>query len=232
MTRRRPGQEQWVLIPLVFVVWSNLHGSFVVGLALLAGLAAGRGADIVRRTGSLRAVWSDDRSRRAGLLLLLGAGAALANPYGFGAYRAVFTIATNPNLAISSNGGRSTFGCGRDRRRPLSRLALVVFYRVTPRRVSIGEFLLLAGLGGAALKTSRMVVWCGADRRVLRGAPRAAVWNRDATPGVLSDKPSRAGRSGLPRPRWFFCSASARTQRPSFSGGRRSAPGSFAQDPN
>ena len=72
-TRQHPRRWIWAL-PLVFALWVNLHGGFMLGLALLAGWClaplVGRGEDRAARL-------------RQRLPLLLASGVAtLANPYG------------------------------------------------------------------------------------------------------------------------------------------------------
>ncbi|MCA9112079.1 MAG: hypothetical protein KDA52_19150, partial [Planctomycetaceae bacterium] len=40
----------WFVVPVLFVLWANLHGSFIVGLGLLAASCAGHAIDVFRRT--------------------------------------------------------------------------------------------------------------------------------------------------------------------------------------
>ncbi len=70
----------WLAIPTLFAVWANLHGSFLVGILLLAGLAAGRSIDLAIRCGEFRAVRRDSLVRRYVLMLELAAAAVLLNP--------------------------------------------------------------------------------------------------------------------------------------------------------
>jgi hypothetical protein len=69
--RRRPTPALWLAVPLA-ALWANLHGGFVVWIAVL-GLAAAAAA------------WERDwpRSRRYLLLTVASALATLANPYGW-----------------------------------------------------------------------------------------------------------------------------------------------------
>jgi hypothetical protein len=78
--------------PFLFVLWGNLHGSFLLGLVIL-GLEAVV-AFLPARMGRL----SVDRPlvRRDALLLLLGSGlATLVNPFGFGVYSSALGISSN-----------------------------------------------------------------------------------------------------------------------------------------
>ena len=51
LTARRWRPVYWGAIPLTIAVWANLHGSFVVGLVLMACACLGRTIDVWRRTG-------------------------------------------------------------------------------------------------------------------------------------------------------------------------------------
>jgi len=80
------------VIPLLFVLWANLHGSFLLGLTILALEAAV--AFLPARMGRL----SVDRPlvRRDALLLLLVSGlATLVNPFGFEVYGSALGVSSN-----------------------------------------------------------------------------------------------------------------------------------------
>jgi hypothetical protein len=175
-SRRR--KADWFFVPAIMVLWANLHGSFPVGLILLGTLCLGRGVDVflvTRRLASRErrrpehsggsrpparlAVWRDGRFRRLFLLTELAALAVLINPYGFRLYEEVFALLSNPNLAdlqewealtLRMKQGQAAFAVG---------LALIVLLRLTPRRITTAETLLLAGFGAASLWSSRFLVW-------------------------------------------------------------------------
>jgi hypothetical protein len=67
--RLRPSRWVWSL-PLVFVLWVNLHGSFLLGLAVVAIWLVAR--------------WKTQPLRRAATLMAACAAATLANPHGMG----------------------------------------------------------------------------------------------------------------------------------------------------
>jgi len=85
--RRQKTRWLWALIPIT-VVWTNLHGGFVIFLALIALLAAGSAleAGFENRLGSGR--WT--AVRRYGLLLLGCSLASLINPYGVRLHAHIF----------------------------------------------------------------------------------------------------------------------------------------------
>lgn len=75
--RRRPGRGVWVL-PLVMVLWVNLHGAFVVGLAVILLHAVMSVVESVRE-GS----WAvRGRARRLAAVASLSVGAVPLNPFG------------------------------------------------------------------------------------------------------------------------------------------------------
>ena len=88
----------WLAMPVTFALWANLHGSFPMGLLLIACFVAGRTVDLVRRTGGTKALWSDHTLRRHFLLLQLCAAAVLLNPYGLQLYLETVRVASNHNL--------------------------------------------------------------------------------------------------------------------------------------
>jgi hypothetical protein len=83
--RRRRANVPW-LAPVVLAIWANVHGSFVVGLALLG------------------VTWledmADDRGRARGSLLVLGVSviATLVNPFVVGVWTSALGLATNPEV--------------------------------------------------------------------------------------------------------------------------------------
>ena len=83
------------LLPILMVLWVNMHGGFLVGLALLVLFA---GADlwtvISTASSELRAA-AQERARRLALVLLLSLGATLITPYGYRLYAHLFGYLSN-----------------------------------------------------------------------------------------------------------------------------------------
>ncbi len=194
LTSRQQLRSDWILIPVLFAAWSNLHGSFVTGLFLLACFVAGRAIDLVRRTGSFRAVLHDQRVRRNFLLLELACAAVLLNPYGLGIYAAALQIATNPNLGdliewhplgLQETQG-TVFG--------IVAVALAILYRCSPRRVRSWEVLSLVVLGWSTLCSSRMLVWWAPVAALLLATHGHAVWRHWRHLPLVPEAPKRAGK--------------------------------------
>ncbi|WP_417383011.1 hypothetical protein [Gimesia sp.] len=149
----------WFLIPAVFALWANLHGSFPVGLGLIGCLLVGRAVDVGRKAGSWKAMFGDSVTRRYFLLLELSAVAVLFNPYGIQLYSEVFSFSSNPNLEALVEWNPLTLRMFQGKTAAVLALLLVIASRFTPRRIGTAEVLLLVGLGAAAMWSSRMVLW-------------------------------------------------------------------------
>jgi hypothetical protein len=148
-----------LLIPVLFAAWVNLHGSFVVGLGLLAAFAVGRSVDLLRRTKKPSDVWFDRRVRDTVVFFALATLGALANPYGWNILHAVWLASSNANLAELLDWRPLDIHMKQAQAALAVALVLAVVYWITPRRISAVEPLLLIGLGSSALWMSRMIVW-------------------------------------------------------------------------
>lgn len=87
-------------LPLLLVVWANLHGSFVLGLLLTGVLLIGLSGEQVRRTGYSLQPWKTFPALLPWWLALLAAFVAVGtlNPYGPQLYWHVAQFGRHPNL--------------------------------------------------------------------------------------------------------------------------------------
>ena len=109
--RRRHSKAVWIGLPLMFVLWANIHGSFSMGLLLMAITGIGRFGDVLVVSKSLRLALRDRELHRTILLTQLCAAAVLINPAGFAIYPEVLNVAGNPNIGLSlmaMNASRAT----------------------------------------------------------------------------------------------------------------------------
>lgn len=197
LTSRHRARWHWFAVPALFAAWANLHGSWVIGLLLLAGLAFGRILDLAVRLGDVRAILRDSHVRRLVLLLELSAAAVLLNPYGVRLYAEVVNVANNPNVADLVEWSPLQLRMAQGQATAVIALLLIVLYRLSPRRVRSAEVLLLFGFGAAALWTSRMLVWW-VPLAVTFGVQHAsAIWHRIAAPVEAQLPPRRNGRWSL-----------------------------------
>ncbi|MGC1342609.1 MAG: hypothetical protein WA854_09800 [Candidatus Binataceae bacterium] len=96
LTREAYGRRVrlWVLLP-IFVVWANLHGGFIMGLAALGTCAAVGGAqDLAAGRGSARLV-------RLGAITVGSTLATLLTPYGIGIWMAIAHALANPFTRVA-----------------------------------------------------------------------------------------------------------------------------------
>lgn len=173
--RRRHPRLVAAILPL-FALWANLHGAFVLGLALLglhaladaaAGRLGGRGAQA--RVGS----WAStsptrlpERWLRSTLgwaaLLLASVGATAVSPLGLGVYGYVWSVVSSPSTArlvsewasptLDSYSGRALAAA--------TAVTLLVLWR-SGRRLTSVEAATLLLFGALALTGQRYVVWWG-----------------------------------------------------------------------
>ena len=89
------GSTRWLwALPVLFALWANLHGSFLLGLGVLALELASALVGPVRGR-----LWSAPLGRRpAALALGSAAGATLVNPFGPGVYASAFGVTFNPTV--------------------------------------------------------------------------------------------------------------------------------------
>lgn len=97
LERTLPSPKACWTLALLFVLWSNLHGGFVAGLAYLALWLFVRQIDAWRR-----GVLSIRRSAEAGGLLVLGTAMTLVNPYGTALWGLVIDMTFTPANAFIS----------------------------------------------------------------------------------------------------------------------------------
>ena len=194
VTSRHRRTWHWFAVPALFAAWANLHGSFLVGLVLLGGMAIGRGLDLAVRCGELQAIRRDSQVRRFVLMLELAGAAVLLNPYGLRLYAEVFAIAGNSNVAELTEWGPLQLRMAQGQATAVIALLLIVLYRLSPRRVTAAEVLLLFGFGASALWSSRMLVWW-VPLAVTFGMQHAgAIWHQWRANSELQLPVLRSGR--------------------------------------
>jgi hypothetical protein len=153
-----------VLVPLLLAVWANCHGSWAVGLILLAAFAFGRSVEACRaaRSCSPRAALANGGVRRLLLALATSAAAvAVLNPDGPFIYANTVAMGRHPNVLAMDEWLPLNFA------HPhlgeyvyLIVLGLVVLTPLACRRwYSATQQLLLAGFAVQPLLHQRMLLW-------------------------------------------------------------------------
>jgi len=196
----RPGMPQerqlrlWIGIPLVMMLWANLHGSFLCGLAFLGCYFAGSVIETGWRTRRWRAVADDANVRRWLYLCELAVLSTLLNPYGVDLLLYTSLFGGNDNLrdilewqplVILGVGGREF---------ALSWVILLFLFRHSLRRVSVTHVLLLGVFGLAVAYGVRMVSWYSFVLAIVAMPHIADLWSRfrPAWGGVPEVQPSLA----------------------------------------
>ncbi len=194
LTRRSASKSDWIVIPLIFACWANLHASFIVGLGLLGCFCLGRAIDLFRRTGSVMTAIKDDQTRRFLLLTELAAAAVLVNPYTIGLYIEAVNFSGNANLSDLSEWQPLTLRDGQGQLFAVVAVLLAVLYRFTPRRVRSWEILALVGIGLASLWSVRMIVWWAPVCALLAAQHGFAAWRAWSHAPLVPEPAARTGK--------------------------------------
>jgi len=170
--------EQWVGIPVLMMLWANLHESFVCGLFILACWFGGRLIDVACRGCSLRAILFDRMLRRRLWLLELGLVATCLNPYGVRLLLYVFWFADPAQrqqlidwepIELWGAGGRELL---------ISLLVALFVFRRSRRRIPAADGLLLVVFSFALSGGLRMAWWYAAVFAVVVTPHVADLWQQ------------------------------------------------------
>ena len=190
-------KSDWIVIPAVFALWANLHSSFFVGVGLLGCFFLGRTLDVLKRTCSIKACLLDSHTRRYFWLTLIAAAAMLINPYLFRLYREALFFSANENLQDLSEWQPLTIKDPVGQIVAVVAIILMIFYRLSPRRVRSWEVFALLGLGFATLWCSRIVVWLAPVVAFIISQHAFAVWRRWTGSNCLTDQSTRSSEWSL-----------------------------------
>jgi len=190
LTQRRRNSD-WFLIPALFVLWANLHGSFIVGLLVLASQAVGNFVDYLRASRRIGLALRAPAVVRSVLLTELAAVACLLNPYGLEIYHTVLTFSDNPNLINLVDWDPLTLRMIQGRAAAVLAVGLFWALRATPRRIRGTEFFLLFVFGGLALWTSRMLLWWVPVAVCILGIHGHAAWMQSSLYRSMTRKSRR-----------------------------------------
>ena len=166
----------WLLLPLTFALWANLHGSFAMGLTLLGLFTIGRFVDTGVKTRSLRKAMCSRSAWRMVLLIQLCAAAVLLNPNGIAIYAEVLRVGSHPNIASMFEWDPLTLRMKQGQIAAVVGVLLLLVLRVSPRRLRADETLALLTTAGLALWSSRMINWCAPVAAVVLTTHGAAAW--------------------------------------------------------
>jgi hypothetical protein len=149
----------WAAIGLLFVLWANLHGSFLLGAAVLGCCAVARAAEVLWESRSLRAVLLDRPTRRWLLLVDLALVASFANPYGPPLIPEVISLARNEKVISMPQWAPLNISAPHGLLFLASLVLMAVVLRHSRRGMRPVEVLLLAVFGAATVPTARALGW-------------------------------------------------------------------------
>lgn len=148
-----------VWLPVVFALWANLHGSFVMGLVMLGAGCIGVTWRIFGETGGLKQTATDLRCVRVWSALGLSVVGASLNPQGpallvsvlsFGQHTALAGISEWRSLSVVSLSGVLFY---------TSLVALLAMFKFSPKRWEMSDLLLVLVFGLATVSSMRMLAW-------------------------------------------------------------------------
>lgn len=190
----------WVGLPVLFVAWANLHGSFAVGLLILALHAIARIIEVACRQRSLIAILQDPSAQTWVILTELCLAATLINPYGIDLLFATASFGSNTNLQdvmewfplklIALEGIQFCIGV----------VTLIILFRHSRQRVSLVDALMLLVLTATTAKAIRMIGWFAPVLAFTLMPHMSELWNRyvPATWFGFSER-ARFAADGKPR---------------------------------
>lgn len=162
LARWRAGRSSWAvwLLPIAMLAWVNVHGSFVLGLVLVALALGGWGLE--------RALKRDVPSP-APIALggALAAAATLANPRGLAVYGYVTNLVRHPSLERVVEWGTTS------RVLPVVALVMGLLLLASKKRPSVTEIVMLVAMLALGLRGARSAMWVGAVGGVVLAAPLA-----------------------------------------------------------
>jgi hypothetical protein len=151
----------WLALAVLFVVWANLHGSFLLGIGVLGCYALGRMVEVGWRARRAAEVVSDRSTQQWVILTACAAAASLVNPYGFELLAENVRVVGSANLRETGPWLPLTFPALPASLFLLCFVLLSVVLRHSRRPVRPVEVLLLILFGAMVLPTRRALGWFG-----------------------------------------------------------------------
>jgi hypothetical protein len=199
----------WLGVPVIFVLWANLHGSFAVGLAILGCCTMGQAIESLWKRRNLKSLIEAPEFRRWVLLTELAIGATLVNPYGVDLMIYTAQFASNPNLRDVWEWKPYNFLGPGGMHLAVSFVLIMLAMRWSRRRMRPVEVLLLGLFGIATLASIRLITWYSivvgfvlvphladiADQ--CRAATGAGFWGASAARGVSEFWSRRSWKYGF-----------------------------------
>lgn len=150
-------QNQLYVLPLIMVVWVNLHGGFILGLILLGVYLFGNLAQYCFAAPNDR-IRSLDKTRRIGVIMIACVLVALFNPYGYDTLLFPFRVVQDKFLMDSIAEYLSpNFHSNLVMPFELLLLATIAIFAVSSSKLDLIELTLIILFGHMALFSSRHI---------------------------------------------------------------------------
>lgn len=192
--KKKHSTFSWIALPIMYVVWANVHGSFSMGLMLMGLAGIGRFGDVLVISKSLRVALLDRDLHRTILLTQLCAAAVLLNPAGFAIYPEVFNVVGNPNIGSMYEWDALTLRSAQGQSAVAAALIAFIAIKLSPRRMHYGEMLAFVLTGLLAMWSGRMLNWWAPIAGIVIGTHLMAAM-RKTTTWLRNPQPAR--RTGL-----------------------------------
>ncbi len=168
----------WWAVPGLFVVWANVHGSFVCGLVVLGAMVAGAALEQWERSGSLRAVLHWRRVHQWLLLTELALAATLLNPYGVELLWHTVRFSANPNLEYIVEWRPLVLVQSPGPEFVLSLVVMALWWRWSRARVRWGWLVAWAVFAVSVAWAVRMIHWYAFVWGMLSAGPLCELWKQ------------------------------------------------------
>ncbi len=157
--KTRPGWRTAIGLFVVFAVWGNLHGSFVMGYAVLGCLWLGRLVQIVGTAGFRGLLLGDARLHQRLVWLELAVAGTVLNPYGMDLLVYALAFPGHPNLRAVMEWFPLEMNSLEGIPMAASWVLTAVVLRHSRRRMTPAEVLLLLVFNAAVCARVRMIAW-------------------------------------------------------------------------
>ena len=149
-----------IWLPIVAALWANLHGTILMGLAMLGCYAAGMTWTVMQESGNdFAKTVRDPRFQRAWLALAVTMAGACLNPYGPTIFPKIIFFGEHATLSFISEWRALTPNSLTGGLMILSCLITAGLMKYGVKKWDLGELAMLALFGLATLSAIRMLAW-------------------------------------------------------------------------
>lgn len=143
----------------LYVFWANLHGSFLVGFAVLGAYALGRAIEVSWKEGDILAAFSDRIVQQRLITFWVAFAATLVNPYALDLHIYTLQFPLNPNLADVEEWYSLDMTFMEGPSMAFSWILTCVLFRHSRRRILPADVILLLLFSAAVCARVRMTQW-------------------------------------------------------------------------